>query len=114
IWIPKKGETIDLNLESLKFYRRIIEAYEGNDLKIEGDKIVLNGEEANSYTFEQDYYWMMGDNRHSSSDSRYWGYVPEDHIIGKPKFIWLSLDSSKKFLGKIRFNRLFKAVDATE
>lgn len=114
IWIPKKGETIDLNPDAIKFYRRIIEAYENNELRIEGEKIFLNGEETDKYTFRQDYYWMMGDNRHSSSDSRYWGYVPEDHIIGKPKFIWLSLDSNKKFLAKIRFNRLFKAVDPTE
>lgn len=114
IWIPKKGETVELTLQSLPFYKRVIEAYENNELRIEGNKIFINGEETNSYTFQQDYYWMMGDNRHSSSDSRYWGYVPETHIIGKPKFIWLSLDSSKNFLGKIRFNRFFKVVDATE
>jgi signal peptidase I len=114
IWIPKKGETIKLDPDALKFYRRVIEAYEDNDIRLEGEKIFINGEVAESYTFKQDYYWMMGDNRHSSSDSRYWGYVPENHIIGKPKFIWLSLNNSKKFLAKIRFNRLFKEVDPTE
>ncbi len=114
IWIPKKGVTIEMNLQNLPFYRRIIEAYEDNTLKIQGERIFINNEETDSYTFQQDYYRMMGDNRHSSSDSRYWGYVPENHIIGKPKFIWLSLDQHKKFLAKIRFNRLFKSVDATE
>ena len=114
IWIPKKGATVELTLNSLPFYQRAIEAYEGNTLSTQGNQIFINGEEVQSYTFKQDYYWMMGDNRHSSSDSRYWGYVPEDHIIGKPKFIWLSLDANKKFLAKIRFKRMFKNVDATE
>lgn len=114
IWIPKKGVTIDLTMENLHFYQRIIEAYEKNTLRTENDRIYINGEETDQYTFSMDYYWMMGDNRHSSSDSRYWGYVPENHIIGKPKFIWLSLNENKKFLGKIRFDRLFKVVDATE
>ncbi|MBE0655104.1 MAG: S26 family signal peptidase, partial [Bacteroidales bacterium] len=114
IWLPEKGATVKLDRASLPFYQRIIEAYEGNELRTDGEKILINGEEVQSYTFQQDYYWMMGDNRHSSSDSRYWGYVPEDHIIGKPKFIWLSLDSNKKFLAKIRFDRLFKSVDASE
>lgn len=114
IWIPAKGESIKLDEEALIFYRRIIEAYEGNTLAVKEGKIFLNGEEANSYTFKQDYFWMMGDNRHSSSDSRYWGYVPEDHIIGKPKFVWLSLDNNKRFPEKIRFKRFFKLVDAAE
>ncbi len=114
IWIPKKGETVDLTLDNLPFYQRIIEAYENNTLRTENGKIYINGMETEQYTFSMDYYWMMGDNRHSSSDSRYWGYVPENHIIGKPKFIWLSLNENKKFLGKIRFNRLFKVVDASE
>jgi len=114
VWMPEKGATINLDSQSLPFYRRIIEAYEGNTLKTEGEKILINGEETGSYTFKKDYYWMMGDNRHSSSDSRFWGYVPEDHIIGKPKFIWLSLDENKQCIKKIRFNRLFKHVDATE
>ncbi len=114
IYIPEKGASVPINRNSLNFYRRIIEAYEENTVEIKGEKIFINGEEADSYTFEQDYYWMMGDNRHSSSDSRYWGYVPENHIIGKPKFIWLSLNENRKFPAKIRWNRLFKVVDAGE
>ncbi len=114
IYIPEKGATVTLNTSSLPFYRRIIEAYENNTLELKGDKIFINGEETNTYTFQQDYFWMMGDNRHSSSDSRFWGYVPENHIIGKPKFIWLSLNENKRFLNKIRWNRLFKVVSAEE
>ena len=108
VWVPKKGTTIDLNTENLPFYKRIIEAYEKNDLNVKDGKIYINGQETNTYTFKMDYYWMMGDNRHSSADSRFWGYVPENHIIGKPKFVWLSIDKNKKFLGRIRWNRLFK------
>lgn len=114
IWIPKKGVTVELNLQSLPFYKHLIEAYEENELKVDGEKIYINGELATTYTFGMDYYWMMGDNRHSSSDSRYWGYVPENHIVGKPKFIWLSLDKNKKFLSKIRFKRFLKIVDPKE
>jgi len=114
IYIPEKGVTVELTTSVLPFYQRIIEAYEENTLEVRGDKIYINGEETDSYTFQQDYFWMMGDNRHSSSDSRFWGYVPETHIIGKPKFIWLSLNENKKFLNKIRWRRLFKAVDASE
>ena len=114
IWIPEKGATVDLTIENIAFYKRIIEAYEENSLEIKGNKIFINGKESNSYTFKMDYYWMMGDNRHASSDSRYWGYVPEDHIVGSPNFIWLSLDKNKKFLNKIRLNRMFKRVDASE
>ncbi len=77
-------------------------------------KIFINGKETNTYTFKMDYYWMMGDNRHSSADSRFWGFVPENHIIGKPKFVWLSVDKDKKFLNRIRWNRLFKVVDPSE
>jgi signal peptidase I len=114
VWMPKKGKTVEINSENIAFYTRIIEAYEGNELRITGDQIFINGEETDTYTFQMDYYWMMGDNRHSSSDSRYWGFVPEDHIIGKPKIIWLSLDKDKKFLNKIRLNRMFHYIDPTE
>lgn len=114
IWMPKEGVTVDLDLESLPFYKRIIEGYESNKLRVKGENIYINDILSTSYTFKMDYYWMMGDNRHSSSDSRYWGYVPENHIVGKPKFIWLSLNKNKKFLSKIRFNRFFKVVDAAE
>ncbi|MBE6287278.1 MAG: signal peptidase I [Mediterranea massiliensis] len=111
IWIPKKGETIALNEETLPIYERCIEAYEGNKLEHRPDGIYINGEKADSYTFRLDYYWMMGDNRHNSADSRYWGFVPEDHVVGKPIMVWLSLDKDRDWLdGKIRWNRLFKWV----
>ena len=112
LWIPKKGETIDLTLDNLPMYERCIHAYEGNDLQVKDGKIYINGKETNQYTFQMDYYWMMGDNRHNSADSRFWGFVPEDHIVGKPIFIWLSLDPDRGwFEGKIRWNRLFSWVD---
>lgn len=112
VWIPKRGESIKLTLENLPIYERPIAVYEGNELSVKGGKIYINGKEADSYTFKMDYYWMMGDNRHNSADSRYWGFVPEDHIVGKPLFIWLSLDKDRGwFDGKIRWNRLFRSVD---
>ena len=110
LWIPRKGSTVQLTKENLPLYERIIAVYEGNDLKVTGDKIFINGEEAQSYTFQQDYYFMMGDNRHNSLDSRYWGFVPEDHIVGKPALIWLSIDGNKKFPKNIRWRRFFKFV----
>ena len=111
IWIPQKGKTIELTLENLALYERPIAAYEGNSIEIEDGKIFINGEESNSYTFKMDYYWMMGDNRHNSADSRSWGFVPEDHIVGKPLFIWLSLDKDLGlFDGKIRWSRMFRSV----
>ena len=112
VWIPKKGESIDLTLENLPIYERPIHAYEGNDLQVKDGKIYINGKETSRYTFQMDYYWMMGDNRHNSADSRFWGFVPEDHIVGKPIFIWLSLDPDRGwFEGKLRWNRLFTLVD---
>ena len=97
-------------MESLPLYQRIITSYEGNSLEVKDGKIYINGEEAHSYTFAQDYYFMMGDNRHNSLDSRYWGFVPEDHIVGKPALIWLSIDGNKKFPKNIRWRRFFKFV----
>lgn len=108
--IPKKEQTIKLSLNNLPLYERIIGLYENNDLKVQGSKIIINGKEASEYTFKMDYYWMMGDNRHKSQDSRYWGFVPEDHIVGKAVFIWLSLDKDKSFLSKIRWGRLFRSI----
>lgn len=113
IWIPKKGETVQLNLDNLPLYERIIDVYEGNDLEVTSNgHILINGVETDSYTFAMDYYWMMGDNRHNSADSRYWGFVPEDHIVGKPVLVWLSLNPDKHFgqKGKIRWNRMFTLV----
>jgi len=108
--IPKKGQTVSLNIETLPLYERAINAYEGNDLKVQDSTIYINGEIATDFTFKMDYYWMMGDNRHMSADSRYWGYVPEDHIVGKASFIWLSLDKDKNSFSKIRWNRIFKWI----
>lgn len=111
LWIPKKGETIPLTYDNLPLYERCIVAYEGNSLEKREDGIYINGEKRESYTFTMDYFWMMGDNRHNSADSRYWGFVPEDHIVGKPIVVWLSLDKDKGwFDGKIRWNRFFKFV----
>ena len=112
IWIPKKGATITLNDDNLPIYERCIVAYEGNQLERKEDGIYINGVKTNEYTFQMDYYWMMGDNRHKSADSRHWGFVPEDHVVGKPVLIWLSLDKDRDWLdGKVRWNRLFKWVD---
>lgn len=111
IYIPKKGATVTLNSQTYPIYERIIRNYEGNSLIKDGDSYIINGEQTNSYTFQMDYYWMMGDNRHNSADSRMWGFVPEDHIVGRPMFVWLSLDVDKGWLdGKIRFDRFFKAA----
>lgn len=111
IWIPAKGKSIKLTLKNLPIYERPIRVYEGNDLKVEGNKILINGKEAKEYTFKMDYYWMMGDNRHNSADSRYWGFVPEDHVVGKPIFIWWSSDPDRGGFGGIRWSRLFRLVD---
>ncbi|GHT51734.1 hypothetical protein FACS189440_21100 [Bacteroidia bacterium] len=111
VWVPKKGETIVLDEKNLALYTRCIVNYEENTLRQDGNTIYLNGVPANSYTFKYDYYFMMGDNRHNSLDSRYWGFVPEDHIVGKPLLIWMSLDKDRGwFDGKIRWNRIFKAA----
>ena len=112
VWIPQKGKSVKLTLENLPIYERPIRVYEGNDLQVTRDgKILINGKEAKEYTFKMDYYWMMGDNRHNSADSRYWGFVPEDHIVGKPIFIWWSSDPDRHGLNGVRWNRLFRMVD---
>ena len=112
IWIPAKGESIELTLDNLPIYERCIKNYELNDLEVRDGKIFINGEATSRYTFKLDYYWMMGDNRHNSADSRYWGFVPEDHIVGKPIFIWWSKDPDRSaFNGGIRWSRLFRFVD---
>ena len=111
LWIPKKGKTLRLTLANLPIYERPIRVYEGNSLVVRGGKIYINGKAADSYTFKMDYYWMQGDNRDNSADSRFWGFVPEDHIVGKPLFIWISLDPDYGlFDGKMRWSRFFKWV----
>ena len=111
IWIPKKGATIRLTEDNLPIYERPIRAYEGNTLEVKEDGIYINGKKTDEYTFKMDYYWMMGDNRHNSADARSWGFVPEDHVVGKPIVVWLSLDKDRGwFDGKIRWNRIFKWV----
>ena len=111
IWIPKKGATVKLSMKNIAIYERPIKVYEGNQLDVKNGRIYINGKLATSYTFKMDYYWMMGDNRHNSADSRYWGFVPEDHIVGKPIFIWWSHDADHKGFSGIRWSRLFNIVD---
>ena len=111
VWIPQKGKSISLTMDNIAIYERPIRTYEGNDLLVRNGKIYINGKEAHSYTFKMDYYWMMGDNRHNSLDSRYWGFVPEDHIVGKPIFIWWSHDPDHSGFSGIRWSRLFNLVD---
>lgn len=110
LWIPQKGATVELTAKTLPLYRDIIEKYEGNSLEVRGDEILVNGSPADTYTFKMDYYFMMGDNRDNSLDSRFWGFVPEDHIVGKPRFVLISFDKDRKFPSNIRWNRLFKWV----
>ncbi|WP_459188318.1 signal peptidase I [Parabacteroides sp. APC149_11_2_Y6] len=113
LWIPKKGATIPLNERNLALYERCIRNYENNQLEVKDGQVFINGKPETSYTFKYDYYWMMGDNRHNSADSRSWGFVPEDHIVGKPIMIWLSLDKDRSlFDGGIRWNRMFRWVHA--
>ena len=108
LWIPSKGATVELTAENLPLYERIIRDYEHNTLEVKNGAVIINGEETKEYTFKQDYYFMMGDNRHNSLDSRYWGFVPEDHIVGTPAIIWLSTDGNKKFPQNIRWKRFLK------
>ena len=110
MWIPKKDVTVKIDTANISLYERIITAYEGNDLKIQDGNIYINGVQTDSYTFKMDYYWMMGDNRHDSLDSRYWGFVPEDHIVGAPRLVWLSLNKEKSFPFNIRLNRMFRSA----
>ena len=112
IKIPKKGQSVSINIDNLPIYKRIIKEYENNDLEIINNNIYINQQESTSYTFKMDYYWMMGDNRYNSEDSRVWGFVPYDHVLGKPVFIWMSIDGLFEGIGnwKIRWDRVFTTV----
>ena len=111
LYIPKAGDKIDLNIKTLPLYKKIITDYEFNDLKVVDEDILINGIKENEYVFKQDYYWMMGDNRDNSQDARMWGFVPFNHVVGKPVFIWMSWDSNAEgFINKIRWERLFTTV----
>ena len=110
IIIPKVGMTIKLDSLTFPVYRRVIEVYEKNKLEIRDNDFIINGKKTSTYTFKQNYYWMMGDNRHNSEDSRFWGFVPEDHIVGKALFIWMSTDSAGSFFNSIRWSRIFKGI----
>ena len=115
IYIPEEGATVEINTKTIPFYKKIIRDYEKNDVKVTGNKVFINNKEASSYTFKQDYYWMMGDNRDHSEDSRAWGYVAEDHIVGKPVFIWMSFDNFDEGISnwKFRWDRIFTTVSGS-
>ena len=108
--IPAKGTVVQLTTENLPLYERIINVYEDNTLRVKDGKIYINSELAKNYKFKMNYYWMLGDNRHNSMDSRYWGFVPEDHVVGEASFIWLSLNKDKTFPANIRFSRMFQVI----
>ncbi|MDB4126397.1 signal peptidase I [Flavobacteriales bacterium] len=110
ITVPAAGETVNITTENLSIYKDIIERYENNKLEVVAGEIYINDKVATTYTFAMDYFWMMGDNRHNSADSRFWGFVPENHIVGKALFVWMSWDKNAKGLNKIRWNRLFSSV----
>ncbi|WP_183563397.1 signal peptidase I [Mucilaginibacter sp. SP1R1] len=110
IIIPKKGWTVKLDSLTFPVYGRAIEIYEHNKVKVVGHDIFINDKKADTYTFKMNYYWMMGDNRHNSEDSRYWGFLPEDHVVGKALFTWMSVDSTASFVNKIRWNRLLRGI----
>ena len=110
IYIPKSGATIALTDQNIELYKDVIENYEENKFEIKKDGIYINDTLSTEYTFKMNYYWMMGDNRHNSLDSRFWGFVPENHVVGKPVFNWFSIDPNRSGINKIRWNRLFTVI----
>ncbi|MFW5916190.1 MAG: signal peptidase I [Bacteroidota bacterium] len=110
LYVPEEGETVQITPRNLPLYKRIIRTHEGNEVDVRDSTVFINGKPTERYTFQMDYYFMMGDNRHNSADSRYWGFVPEDHIVGKAVFLWLSVDKYGSFLDRIRWRRLFKVI----
>ena len=110
LYVPAKGASVIITPETIAPYKRIISVYEGNDLKIANGRVYINGKETTKYTFQQDYYWMMGDHRHNSEDSRVWGFVPHDHVVGKPLFIWFSTKYGSATNG-INWDRIFSSAD---
>lgn len=111
LWIPRQGAKVALTMDNLPLYERIIKNYELNDLAVRDSVIYINGAKAEEYTFKMDYYFMMGDNRHKSLDSRFWGFVPIDHIEGKASFVWLSITPNKNIFNGIRWNRMFRGIN---
>ncbi|NEU09653.1 signal peptidase I [Flavihumibacter sp. R14] len=111
VTVPKKGWTIQLNDLTMALYGKTIEKYERNAVSHSGSDVIINGKKASSYTFKMDYYWMMGDNRHNSEDSRFWGFVPEDHIVGKAMITWMSIDNTSDLLNSVRWSRIFKPIN---
>ena len=111
VYIPKAGRTVTLSQRNIDMYTRVISVFENHELEITEEGVIIDGEIASTYTFEQDYYWMMGDNRHNSADSRMWGFIPEDHVIGCASFTWFSKQNvAQHGESKIRWNRMFKSV----
>ena len=112
LYIPREGATVAINEKTLPLYERVILKYEHNEnAEVRDGRLFLDGKQVSQYTFKQDYYFMMGDNRHNSLDSRYWGFVPEDHVVGKAVFVWMSLDANGSWLDKVRWSRVFSMVE---
>ena len=111
LWVPKKGDSIQITMINIPLYQRIIEVYEENDLQLIDGDLSINGSPADYYTFKMDYYFVMGDNHHNSADSRYWGFVPEDHLLGKAVLVWFSVEPDKPLLEGLRKERIFNSIN---